>query len=141
LVYIVSVMVYKYKENAEVEKYKYKCDNCKFKTNDKKDYRRHLLTLKHKKINENTENSEKPKVLLFICDCGKEYKHKSGYYRHKKNCNYKKAEEVLTSKPPECVPQEINYKELFLQMLNQNKELQELLITQQQEYKKEQKEI
>jgi hypothetical protein len=125
-----SIKEVKTKKNTKYKyKCKYKCDACNFKTNDKNDYRRHLLTLKHKKMTENL------KVSLFICDCGKEYKHKSGYYRHKKNCNYKK-EEVK-----EEVKEEINYKELILTLLNQNKDLQELLITQQEEFMKKQQEL
>jgi len=167
-------MVYKYEEKAEDEKYKYTCENCNFKTNDKKDYRRHLLTLKHKKISENTEKTEKPKISKIKCNCGKEYTYKSGYYRHKKTCNYKQEiieeikEEVKAEakeggpdpQAPGCairgfasynlmgyagyprtgVPQEVNYKEVILTLINQNKELQDLLIKQQEDFINHQKE-
>jgi hypothetical protein len=42
--------------------------------------------------------------------------------------------------PRTGVPQEVNYKEVILKLINQNKELQDLLISQQEEYRKEQQE-
>jgi len=118
-----SIKEVKTKKNTN---YKYTCEKCNFKTNDKKDYRRHLLTLKHKKITEEKEKKEKPKISKIKCNCGKEYTYKSGYYRHKKTCNYK--EEVKEKKQS---------KNVILELLNQNKELKELLIKQQEDYKNE----
>jgi hypothetical protein len=114
---------------------KYKCDECKFKTNDKNDYRRHLLTLKHKKITKKTEKTEHNETT-FKCNCGREYKYKSGYSRHKKVCEHK-----VEEKQEEETNEKVDYKEMFIQMLNQNKELQDLLITQQEEFMKQQKDL
>lgn len=60
------------------------CELCDFKCSKKGDYNRHLLTAKHKRckmIGQNTSNH-------ISCICGKQYKYDSGYYRHKKVCNY-----------------------------------------------------
>jgi hypothetical protein len=101
---------------------KYECINCHYTTSKKSQYDRHLSTDKHKKH----ENDSKmvvndsdlvPKVPDYICNCGKIYKYDSGYYRHKKKCqeiNIKNID-VVTDK------------ELILMLINQNKELMEIV--------------
>ena len=68
---------------------KYMCKLCDFNTSNKKDYGKHILTLKHLKTSENTEKitdlDEKP---LYKCACGNVYKHSSGLCRHKTVCAY-----------------------------------------------------
>jgi len=77
--------------NPEEKEEKYICKFCAFTTCNKKDYNRHLETRKHKK-NENatdlgyfTPYDKK----VFKCNCGKNYKHRSSLYKHKKTCNIK----------------------------------------------------
>jgi hypothetical protein len=70
---------------------KYSCEKCDFKCSNKKDYTRHTLTAKHKILtNPNTIPNEKtPKnPKIFICSCGKEYKHSSTLCAHKQKCTY-----------------------------------------------------
>ena len=63
---------------------KYCCEKCDYNTSDKKDFKKHLSTLKHnlsgkgKKKSANVEN----KCIY----CNKKYKWKSGLSRHKKKC-------------------------------------------------------
>ena len=71
--------------------YKYVCEKCYFKCNDKRDYERHLGTAKHKKQHSTTEEQNKK----LECICGKKYKERTALYRHKKKCNYKTPEEIL----------------------------------------------
>jgi len=81
------MIVEKTPKNAE----KFTCIKCNFKCSKQSDYTRHLMTRKHKMIvNDSKNDSEKtPKnVKLYTCECGKEYKYDSGYYRHKKTCAY-----------------------------------------------------
>ena len=69
----------------------YICIKCNYKTLSKKDYTKHLMTRKHQMIVNDSENDSKktPKnAKLYTCECGKEYKYDSGYYRHKKICTY-----------------------------------------------------
>jgi hypothetical protein len=67
---------------------KYLCEICDFVSCNKKDYEKHLLTLKHKK---RTNGLQMDYTLTpnqkFICVCGNEYKHRQGLWKHKKNCN------------------------------------------------------
>ena len=69
----------KSKKKAKKSSFKFKCHYCKFDTNNRKDYKRHLSTKKHK-------NKEKMAPAVYTCICGNYYKHKSGLSRHKKKC-------------------------------------------------------
>jgi len=70
-------------KNAE----KFYCEKCDFICFKKSNYTKHLLTLKHQKettelqMDDNLSHTEK-----FICDCGSEYKHRQGLWKHKKKC-------------------------------------------------------
>tara|TARA_B100000965_G_scaffold90472_2_gene73692 strand:- start:7163 stop:8029 length:867 start_codon:yes stop_codon:yes gene_type:complete len=65
---------------------------------------RHLSTLKHKicentKFDEENTNEKVEKVAkieedkLFVCECGKQYRHQSSLWNHKKKCTYEEEEE------------------------------------------------
>jgi uncharacterized C2H2 Zn-finger protein len=66
------------------------CENCDFKSSNKKDYKRHLGTAKHKILTNTDNNGEKK----WECICGKIYKHRQSYHTHKKKCNYKTPEQI-----------------------------------------------
>ena len=61
------------------ESEEYNCVACKFTTDSKFNFNRHIKTKKHLK---NTEDKSKKNV----CYCGKNYKFVSGLSRHKNNC-------------------------------------------------------
>ena len=62
---------------------KYVCKNCDFLTFNKKDYKRHIKTMKHRMITNDTKMiTKKP----HNCCCGKSYKHRANLCRHKKKC-------------------------------------------------------
>jgi len=74
------------------------CETCDFLSSNKKDYIRHLQTIKHKNsicqpfsTEKQCLSTEKPILpnenAKFKCLCGKIYKDKSGIWRHKKKCN------------------------------------------------------
>ena len=66
------------------------CENCDFITSNKKDYNRHLHTVKHLTITNQSVSIIKPPNSLpqkpLFCNCGKKYKDNSGLWRHKKIC-------------------------------------------------------
>jgi len=125
---------------------KYDCEICEYSTRNYNNYKKHLQTKKHTNNIKIDDDSKKlPNNKNYVCKCGKSYSYQNNLYRHKKNCNYK--EEVKAGGPdpqaPGCagVPQEeknktVDYKELILTLINQNKELQDLLIKQQEETNK-----
>jgi hypothetical protein len=68
--------------------YKFYCVCCNYKCCKQSEYNKHLLTNKHKNLQNPTLNptskiSDKP----YNCICGKMYKHSSTMYAHKKKCN------------------------------------------------------
>tara|TARA_Y100000813_G_scaffold83118_1_gene58862 strand:- start:33 stop:1163 length:1131 start_codon:yes stop_codon:yes gene_type:complete len=69
----------KSKKKAKKSSFKFKCHYCKFYTNNRKDYKRHVSTKKHKK-------KEEMAPTVYTCVCGNYYKHMSGLSRHKKKC-------------------------------------------------------
>ena len=95
-----------YIQNEKNEKNKY-CEKCDFTCRYISDYRRHLLTAKHKMITNVITNDVKlddktrtPHTTSYTCDCGKEYKHRQGLYAHKKKCSNKTLENADISHPP-----------------------------------------
>jgi hypothetical protein len=116
----------------------YSCIVCDFLTCNKKDYKRHLLTNKHKNLtNPNDEHPPTPKE--FKCKCEKVYKHSSTLSRHKRTCSFihKNAEGETDSLGEVENKQEDNNNELITLLITQNNQLQELLIKQSQEYQKQ----
>ena len=96
---------------------KFICERCDYKSNKKSEFTRHLGTQKHKLlietdilIAENTENTK----ILYNCSCGKSYKHYQSLWKHKKKCTTQTCENIET---------EINYKDMFIKMITENKEL------------------
>ena len=100
---------------------KFTCDICDFLTCNKKDYTRHLLTLKHKKKTiggqvDNTINTEK-----YICECEKEYSCRQGLWKHKKVC-----ETLKPLKKPLMIEHNTEFEiltNLVFDVVKQNKEL------------------
>lgn len=112
------------------------CEICNYDTYSKKDFSKHLLTLKHKRlINTNKLLIKNPgNPNLFTCSCGKEYKHQSSLCKHKHLCKYM---EIVVEKSDVIQVLEMNddlsSKELikiFLEQSKENKDLKELLIEQ-----------
>jgi hypothetical protein len=101
----------------------FNCNNCNFITGNKKDLTRHLLTSKHKNASKCYKNASKLPIVKNNCVCGKEYKHESSFYRHKKKCTQQNSDNLGDSNQ-EITPQ------LILSIIQQNQELQQILIEQ-----------
>ena len=66
------------------KKTEFYCKKCDYRCSNKKDFRKHKMTAKHKRGFMITKN---PTTVEFLCEnCGKGYKHRSGLSRHKKRC-------------------------------------------------------
>ena len=79
-------------KNAE----KFHCIICDFHCSKKSNFDKHIMTRKHENTakmltNTDTKNAENADINLdannFICECGKEYKHRQSLHNHKKQCN------------------------------------------------------
>ena len=86
------------------------CEICDFTTCNKKDFNRHNLTDKH--ILLTNPNQKTPKNPLFVCNCGKSYKHSSSLCTHKKKCNSHEQDDDSIDKD-----------QLILMLIKQNAEL------------------
>lgn len=118
----------------------YECKNCDFITSNKKDYNRHVLTNKHKRIHDIEYDIKIPKIspTEFNCKCGKVYKHISNLSRHKRTCDFLNKKEDQNLEKSEDLDKTVeNKNELIELLITQNNQLQELLIKQSQEYQKQ----
>ena len=106
--------------------YKYSCNICDYNSHKINDYKKHLLTLKHLRLTET--NKKSPENLLVEpihkCFCGKIYNHKSSLCKHKKECKVINEEATMEYLKKEITP------EIIIELIQQNKELQQTLIDQ-----------
>ena len=110
----------------------FSCEKCNFTCSNKKDYKRHLSTGKHKMITNDNEKTPKP----YLCECGKNYKHSSGLSRHKIICDFEEKEEENEEIKNEIVENkenDLNYKEVINTLINENKQLFTLMEKQQEQ--------
>ena len=115
---------------------KYECIKCDYNTYNKTNYKKHIDTIKHYKLTNTYEILQKV-VIKYKCDkCSKEYSHKQSLFTHNKTCNIKE-KQIINNDANE---EEINYKEMFLILINQlteqsaqNKEIQNNFIEQNKE--------
>lgn len=85
----------------------YYCETCDYSTSRKSSYDKHLTTAQHKNIaidyTKETKSCKKLQEsgLTFSCvNCSKEYKHRQGLWKHKKNCLGQACQEKDTSNTP-----------------------------------------
>jgi len=116
-------------KNAE----SFECIKCDFKCCKKSDWTRHVSTRKHKMITNDNKKTPKNNDYIYSCDCGKKYKHSSGLSRHRLKCDeYIVGNDIQLSTPhsPSIsigTSDDINYKEMFIEMVKQNQELQKTM--------------
>jgi len=99
----------------------FKCEFCNYNTSRISQYDRHILTSKHNNRGKSTDfnilsTEINKKSSEFICHCGKEYKERTGLWRHKKICKIKDINN-------EYEKNEISEKELIVMLLKQNSQL------------------
>jgi hypothetical protein len=129
---------------------KFCCNFCDYNTSKKSSYEKHLTTDKHKKIVNDSNLVEKlakksPKVAQtqtqYQCECGKIYSWDSGYYRHKKKCDYIPQNNDSQNKELqiqqfhimlELIKDDKNFKDFMMeqnkQMMEQNKQMMEQMM-------------
>jgi len=110
-------------ENANIV-CKYICVGCCFNSNNKYDYKKHIMTVKHKNRINDDFSDQKPQENVYKCVCGKIYKYKQGLSNHKKKCCNKVH-----------IQTEPNYTELIMKLINENQELRNTVLLENQEFK------
>ena len=117
---------------------KYYCEICDFTTSRHTNWERHTLTRKHIMAT----NSNIQATSLICENCNKEYKNRTGLWRHKQKCKGD-----VKNEPPSQDTSEIPdvskmiTPELVMTLLTQNQEFKQLIIEQQQENRQQQKTI
>ena len=133
------------KKSAKIRK-EFVCICCDYNTSDKKDYTKHINTAKHKNntnvdivltnieeksaninTNINTNTNTKTNEIVIVCNCGKKYKSRQGLYAHKKKCGSLENEKIVNATNNQLTLTN----DLIIKLLNDNKEMREIIIKQQ----------
>ena len=110
----------------------YVCEICDYKTRNKKDYTKHLQTIKHNaQICSNDAHIKSPQ---HICGCGGIYKHIQSFNRHIKTCIIVN----VTENAPNMNDDEQNHVQnaqqidmsVVIELLKQNQEFKDLMVEQ-----------
>ena len=116
------------------------CKTCDFICRKQSNYVKHLVTSKHKKLT-NNENDNKNAKLFECILCSKQYFSRVGLWKHDKKCRNIKniilneTELIATSSNTE---KEINLavtKDMFMELINDNKEMIKIIKDQQEQIK------
>jgi hypothetical protein len=70
-------------KNSKMSEFEYTCELCEYFTSNKGDYNKHLITAKHKRVT----SGDTKRLNPHKCNCGKEFKHRQGLWKHKQKCN------------------------------------------------------
>ena len=121
----------------------YSCNLCNYICNKKSSIEKHNITKKHLLMANNC--CYDPVVYVsdknYICNCGKGYKHRQSLHSHKKKCIILNANHEWcapdVSSPIEEHPNMENFKELIVDLMKKNQDLQETVVKQQEVHQKE----
>ncbi len=103
---------------------KYACENCDYFTDKKSSFENHLKSNKHKMVTNGLQMGYKiMPIMPNICSCGKQYLHRQGLWRHKKNCMQTKQNnnnEIITKDQitPELVVKVVEQNYELIHMIN-----------------------
>jgi len=123
------------KQNITQKNPKFFCEKCRFGTDNKKDFNRHILTPKHQ--NETFETTNLPKkplteIVIECKCCNQHFKSRTTLWRHRKICEYNSKDQLINESEIHLADdgniQLLN--SIFQKQMKDNKELRELLIDQ-----------
>jgi len=120
---------------------KYFCESCHYGTCKKSNYETHVESAKHKKVtNGYIEGQNSAKIQpknkqtqnigeIFTCFCGKEYLHRQGLWRHKKNCIIQ--DTCVSQDENTIITNNLTDKNLIMMLIKENSELKTMMMEQQ----------
>jgi hypothetical protein len=118
--------------NENLVKDEYYCNTCDYTCHRKYNFQLHLNSKKHKNNDNKNGDMEESDPKIYYCSiCKKDFLNKSGLWKHKKRCQLLGSKRELRNEfrePDEKKP-EITI-DLVLDLIKQNKELQNLLVQQ-----------
>jgi hypothetical protein len=132
----------------------FNCKSCDFKCCKESNYKKHLETIKHKRVTESNKKMPITENETFNCVCGNNYKYRPGLAKHKRTCL------IYKSSKEECENNDTNYddviggnieetskdidedilcsdskntitKHMFMELINDNKEMMKIIKEQQ----------
>jgi hypothetical protein len=123
------------------------CEVCDFKCSKQSDYERHLVTVKHKMVINGTNKTPNKGEQVFSCICGSNYKYRPGLARHKRTCivvntpgnsvlhdGVDNKEKYETTEDDICSDNKIIItKHMFIELINDNKEMMKIIKGQQEQ--------
>jgi len=123
-------------------KQEYICEYCDYKCTKKYNWEKHILTSKHisaTNINEKVaESGKKWQTELYKCEnCEKDYKERSGLWRHKKLCVFKPESKNESNENEQIANNDPSDKQLIMLLIKENSELRK----EHSEIRKEQSDI
>ena len=87
------------------------CEICDFKCCKQNELKRHLVTIKHKRLHDATKKTLINEHKIFSCVCGNKYKHHSSLAKHKRTCVAINTPADAPADAPEDAPLVIEVKE------------------------------
>ena len=110
---------------------KFYCEKCNYKCCKQSEYNKHILTNKHKILQNPTSNpTSEISNKTYDCICGKIYKHTSTLYAHKKKCivsiNNNNNKEIQIENNGDIL-NNMSDKDLIMMLVKQNTELLEVI--------------
>ena len=114
------------------ENEKFNCVFCNYKSNKISEWKRHILTSKHKKNTDEYAAATSTQQKKHFCEnCNKEYINRTGLWRHKKKCSTKIPDEVINhTKSPEKSPESniSSENEIIKMLIQENVEIKKLML-------------
>ena len=114
-------------EKIEKNEKKYFCEKCDYLTCKKTDFNKHLITYKHKMINNEVEKIEKVEKVenKYLCnECNASLSSRQSLWRHKKYCEHDKINEITD------VSNNVIDKDFLLTFMKENQKFTQLLFEQ-----------
>ncbi len=103
--------------------YRFLCEPCGIKTNNKKDYNKHCLTAKH--INRTSVEQNPPKVGFSCKRCNKIYNARNSLWYHEQKCDDEKKQKLYINQENAQVSQLSN---MVFELIKSNSDLQKQMM-------------
>ena len=119
---------------------KFRCESCDYSSSKESEYKRHLLTRKHKTLTK-PENVNFGAEILSCHYCHKQYTSRVGLWKHEKKCKEKHHVELSVTEIDVSnitSEKEMNNaitKDMFMELINDNKEMIKIIKDQQEQIK------
>lgn len=132
-------------KTSQKQAFKYYCNFCDYGTCKKSNFDTHNLTDKHIMVTDGYQKGQLPAEIklksnyleddIFMCDCGKQYKHRQGLWRHKKKCAPEEQKltehhniEQENEKVSKISNNEPTDKELIMLLIKENADLKNMIM-------------